>query len=87
MPKKYVDLCIVTKCNLKELERRLKKRKYNKEKIKENLDAEIFDVCLNEAKESKYDIIAVDITKGIKSALNSFIKNFRKWKSMNRLKN
>ena len=51
LPKKYVDLCIVTKCDLKELNKRLKKRKYNKDKIKENLECEIFDVCLNEAKD------------------------------------
>ena len=51
LPKKYVDLCIVTKCDLKKLEKRLEKRRYNKNKIRENLDAEIFDICLNEAKE------------------------------------
>ena len=60
LPKKYVDLCIVTKCSLKELERRLKKRKYNKGKIRENLDAEIFDVCLNEAKEAGHKIKLVN---------------------------
>jgi adenylate kinase len=65
LPKKYVDLCIVTKCNLKELENRLKKKKYSKSKIRENLDAEIFDVCLNEAKENKHKIMSVDTTKGI----------------------
>jgi len=56
LPKKYVEKCYVTKCNLKELEKRLKKRKYSKEKIRENLDAEIFDVCLTEAKEQGHDI-------------------------------
>ncbi len=56
LPKKYVEKCYVTKCNLKELEKRLKKRKYSKEKIRENLDAEIFDICLTEAKEQRYDI-------------------------------
>ncbi|MEK6934559.1 MAG: AAA family ATPase, partial [Nanoarchaeota archaeon] len=41
LDKKYVDLCIVTKCDLKILKKRLEKRKYSKEKIKENLEAEI----------------------------------------------
>ena len=29
LPKKYVDLCIVAKCNLKNLKNRLKKKKYS----------------------------------------------------------
>lgn len=66
IPKKYVDLCIITKCNLKILEKRLKKRRYNKDKIRENLDCEIFDICFNEAKELKHKIIVIDTTKGIK---------------------
>ena len=40
-------------------------RKYPRSKIRENLDAEIFDVCLNEAKEKKHEISVVDTTKGI----------------------
>lgn len=75
LPKKYVDLCIITKCNLKELQKRLKKRKYNKDKIKENLDAEIFDICLNEAKENKHKIIVIDTTKGIN--MNSLLAKIK----------
>jgi adenylate kinase len=45
-----VSLCIVCKADLKELQNRLSDRKYSKSKIRENLDAEIFDVCLEEAK-------------------------------------
>ncbi|GAF74200.1 unnamed protein product, partial [marine sediment metagenome] len=65
LPKKYIDLCIITKCNLKTLEKRLKKKRYNKAKIRENLDCEIFDICLNEAKEAKHKILIIDTTKGI----------------------
>jgi adenylate kinase len=72
LPKKYIDLCVITKCNLKVLEKRLKKRKYSKEKIRENLDAEIFDVCLNEAREKKHKIKIIDTTKGLKK-LKDFI--------------
>ena len=63
LPKKYVDLCIITKTELKILEKRLKKRKYSKAKIRENLDSEIFDVCLNEAKEFKHNIRVIDTSK------------------------
>jgi len=65
LPKKYVNLCIVTKCDLKELQRRLKNKRYSKEKIRENLDCEIFDICLNEAKEAGHVVFIVDTTKGI----------------------
>ncbi len=72
LSKKYVDLCIVTKCDLNVLKKRLKKKKYNKAKIRENLDAEIFDICLNEAKEGRYKVIVLDTTKGIN--ITSFAK-------------
>ena len=61
---KKVDLCIVLTCSdLKKLEKRLQDRKYSQKKVRENLDAEIFQVCLNEAKERKHKIIEVDTGK------------------------
>jgi len=63
LPGKYADFCIVTKCDIKELNKRLKKKKFHESKIKENIEAEIFDVCLNEAKERKHKIITIDTTK------------------------
>ncbi len=65
LPKRYVDLCIITKCDLKELQIRLKNRRYSKEKIKENLDCEIFDICLNDAKEAGHKVFIVNTTKNI----------------------
>ena len=53
---RHVDLCIVTKTEIKKLKKRLERRGYHKTKIRENLDAEIFDVCLNEAKESGHKV-------------------------------
>ena len=64
LPPDYVDLCIVTKCDLKELKKRLEKR-YNQAKVRENLDAEIFDICYNEAKEFGHKVVVVDTTDGI----------------------
>ncbi len=63
LPKKYIDLCIVTKCELKQLKQRLQKRKYNKAKIRENLDCEIFDICLTEAKEKGHKVKVIDTSK------------------------
>ncbi|MBS3114958.1 AAA family ATPase [Candidatus Woesearchaeota archaeon] len=64
LPKKYVDLVIVAKCDIKELNKRLKKRKYLKNKIQENIQAEIFDVCYDEASERKHNILKIDTSKG-----------------------
>lgn len=63
LPKEHVSLCVVCKCDLKILKKRLEKRGYSKAKIRENIDAEIFDVCLNEAKEFGHKVKVVDTTK------------------------
>ena len=65
LPTDVVDVCVVTKCNLKLLKRRLKRRKYGEEKIRDNLDCEIFDVCLNEAKETGHNIVVTETDKKI----------------------
>ena len=64
LPKKYVDFCIVAKCSIDELSKRLKRKRFHKEKIQENLQAEIFDICLNEAKERKHRVIVINTAKG-----------------------
>ncbi len=63
LPKKYVHLCIITKCSIPVLEQRLKKRNYSTTKIKENLNAERFDVCLVDARTNNHKIIIIDTTK------------------------
>ena len=62
LPSKYVDLCIVTKCDLKKLKGRLEERGYSEEKVRENLDAEIFDNCLVEAEEMGHKVLVVDLS-------------------------
>ncbi len=61
LPKKMVDLCIVLTCsNLKKLHGRLKGRKYNKKKIDENVQAEIFQVCVEEAWSEGHNVVVFD---------------------------
>ena len=72
--KKYVELCVVVTCNVDTLKERLKERKYDGAKIKENIDAELFNVCLNEAMEEGHYIMIVD---SLKPDL-SFLKGFKK---------
>lgn len=60
LPAKYANLCIVTKCDLKALKKRLEKKKYKPSKVKENMEAEICEVCLSEAKEAGHNVLVVD---------------------------
>lgn len=65
IPKKYVEKCIVMRCDISKLKKRLEKRKYSKFKIRQNLDVEIFDLILEEAKELGHKIKVVDTSKTI----------------------
>ena len=58
--KELLNLCIVTRCNLKELSFRLKKRNYSEKKIADNLEAETFEICKIEAQENNLKVVEVD---------------------------
>lgn len=58
--KGFVDICIVLRCSITELNKRLLKRRYSMAKIKENLESEIFDICEEEAREFQKLVIAID---------------------------
>jgi adenylate kinase len=69
-------LCIVLRTGNPELFRRLKQRKYPKAKIEENIQAEIFNVCHDEAKAKGHRVLAIDATTFSnfeKSLLKDFI--------------
>lgn len=63
LPARYADLCIVTRCSLKLLKKRLEARGYPAAKVRENLDAEIFDTCLVEAEELGHNVFVADTTR------------------------
>ena len=67
----YVDLVIVTKCKLKTLYNRLKRRGYSKNKIQENVEAEIFDICYNECLERGFDKSQIIILHTDKNIIKS----------------
>jgi broad-specificity NMP kinase len=54
------DLCIVLRTNLKDLKRRLLRRGYSKKKIEDNMQSEIFRICLEEAKALKRSILVLE---------------------------
>lgn len=70
LTKSQVKQCFVINCDIKTLNSRLKKRKYNIQKVKDNLDSEIFDYCFNEALDKKYNKIS--------AINNTYKKNFNK---------
>ncbi len=55
-----ISLCYVVRCNLSELQNRLKKRSYADKKIRDNLDSEIFQICLTEADEMGHTIQMIE---------------------------
>ncbi len=64
LPRRLVRLCIVLVCSdLKLILRWLKRRGYSKAKIRENLDAEIFQHCLLEAKEKGHKVMVFDTAR------------------------
>lgn len=65
LPKRYVNLCIACVCGLKTIKKRLEGRKYSEKKIRENLDAEIFDVCYCEAVEEGHKVVKVNTDKKV----------------------
>lgn len=55
LPPRFVERCVVLKCSLPVLKKRLEARGYSDEKVRENLDCEIFDVCFSEAVERGFE--------------------------------
>lgn len=63
LPAKYAEWCIVTTCDEEILRKRLEKKGYPKEKVQENVDAEILKICLHEAEQKGHNILVVDTSK------------------------
>lgn len=77
LPPKLIDLCLVlTNSDLKLLQKRLKQRKYSAMKVRENLDAEIFQICLMEAKEKGQKVMMFD--QWMKKELGDIIKEIKR---------
>lgn len=56
----FVDICLVATVPLDVLKSRLEARTYPPEKVKENLDAEVFEICYIEAVEVGHRVRKVD---------------------------
>jgi adenylate kinase len=71
---KFVDYVVVVKCELKELKKRLEERGYSNNKIRENLDCEIFDICLTEAMESGHEVFIIENEENFKQFICAISK-------------
>lgn len=78
LPRKHADLCLVASCSLKALQQRLQERGYSKAKIRENLDAEIFEVCLSEARELGHKVVVFDATRPSAAAVKALARRIRR---------
>ena len=72
---KCIDKVILLRCNPKELKIRLIERRWNKNKIKENIESEILDIILCECLkfQSKKNIFEIDTTKMSVESLGNII--------------
>ncbi len=78
LPAKYASLCIVARCSLKTLQNRLRKRGYPAAKVQENLEAEIFEVCLSEARELGHRVLVFDTAKTTEPRIKLLVRRITK---------
>ena len=84
-PPSMVDLVCVIRCDNKILYDRLKERKYGEKKLQENMDCEIMEVLVQEARDAYDGNMVVELksekTEDIDSnveRIDSWIKNWKK---------
>ena len=78
LPSKYANLCLVTRCRLKTLQKRLHDKGYPTAKVRENMEAEIFEVCLSDARELGHRIMEFDTSSAKKSDVESLARKLSK---------
>ena len=64
VPKEFIDYAIVLRCDPEELSLRLKKKGYNEQKVKENIQTEFLNNCANYFIQKQIDapILEIDTT-------------------------
>ena len=78
LPSEKVDICVVVTADLKVLRERMEKRGYSEKKKAENLEAEAFETCLEEAKQNGHKIIHIDNTESYESGLKEVLEILEK---------
>jgi adenylate kinase len=78
-PQSWIDLVVVLRVNSTLLYDRLKARNYAENKLQENLDSEIMEVCLEEARESYDPQIVVELTSDTTEDMESNVERIQGW--------
>ncbi|KAI9661655.1 MAG: factor activating pos9 [Bathelium mastoideum] len=78
-PKSWIDLVIVVRCNSTILYDRLSARGYSGAKLEENMDAEIMQVLLEEAREAYDTEILVELQSDTADDIDSNIERIETW--------
>jgi len=62
LPDKLVDMVVVLRCEPNSLTKRLEKRRWNKTKVQENVEAELIGIIAYEARENHKKVFEIDTT-------------------------
>ncbi|ROT40892.1 POS9-activating factor FAP7 [Sodiomyces alkalinus F11] len=78
-PESWIDLVIVLRVDSSTLYDRLTERKYSEKKLQENLDSEIMEVLLSEAREAYAEEIVVELTSNTADEVESNVARIESW--------
>ncbi|PSK56636.1 AAA domain-containing protein 2 [Elsinoe australis] len=78
-PASLVDLVVVVRCKTENLFDRLVKRGYSDKKREENMDAEIMEVILTEARESYDEAMVVELWSDEVDAIDDNVERIEQW--------
>ncbi|MEM2289171.1 MAG: AAA family ATPase [Candidatus Hadarchaeales archaeon] len=82
LPSKLLSAVVVLRLHPRLLEKRLRRRGYDREKIRQNVEAEAIDLILVESLERHGDLVyQLDLTgKRVEEAVEKFLRAFRRGK-------
>ncbi|CAK3833673.1 probable POS9-activating factor FAP7 [Lecanosticta acicola] len=78
-PPSLIDLVCVVRCDNKILYDRLKARNYGEKKLQENMDCEIMEVLLQEAREAYDEEMVVELKSESTEDIDSNVERIEKW--------
>lgn len=78
-PESWIDLVVVLRVDSTTLYDRLSARKYPEAKLQENLDSEIMEVLLQEARDSYAEQIVVELQSNTSDDMDSNVDRIEQW--------
>ena len=78
-PPSMIDLVCVVRCDNQILYDRLKERGYDEKKLQENLDCEIMEVLLQEARDAYDEQMVVELRSESTSDIDSNVERLEQW--------